>query len=137
MTVDTLPERSILLDPIGIVRPEAIEFGPGSVAAVARFAAAKTLRRTLVVADAFNAARVDLLGLAGDVTVFGEVKFEPDIPSLEAALAAAERCEPDVVIGFGGGSAIDLAKLVAVLPGRGRRSTTSSGRGASTGAGSR
>ena len=79
-----------LLDPIEIVRPEAIEFGPGTVAAVARFVEAKGLRRTLVVADAFNAARVDLLGLPGEVTIFGEVKPEPDIPSLEAALAAAE-----------------------------------------------
>ena len=77
-----------LLDPIEIVRPEAIEFGPGTVAAVARFVEAKGLRRTLVVADAFNAARVDLLGLPGEVTIFGEVKPEPDIPNLEAALAA-------------------------------------------------
>ncbi len=106
-----------LLDPIEIVRPEAIEFGPGTAAAVARFAEARGLRRPFVVADAFNAARVDLLGLPGEVTTFGEVKFEPDIPSLEAALAAAGRSEPDLVVGFGGGSAMDLAKLVAVLPG--------------------
>jgi alcohol dehydrogenase len=106
-----------LLDPIEIVCPEAIEFGPGTAAAVARFAEAKGLRRPFVVADAFNAARVDLLGLPGEVTIFGEVKFEPDIPSLEAALAAAGRSKPDLVVGFGGGSAMDLAKLVAVLPG--------------------
>jgi alcohol dehydrogenase len=106
-----------LLEPIEIVRPEALEFGPGTVAAVARFAEAKGLRRPLVVADAFNAARVDLLGLPGEVAVFGEVNFEPDIPSLEAALAAAGRSEPDLVVGFGGGSAMDLAKLVAVLAG--------------------
>jgi alcohol dehydrogenase class IV len=106
-----------LLEPIEIIRPEALEFGPGTVAAVARFAEAKGLRRPLVVADAFNAARVDLLGLPGEVAVFGEVNFEPDIPSLEAALAAAEHSEPDLVVGFGGGSAMDLAKLVAVLAG--------------------
>jgi alcohol dehydrogenase class IV len=106
-----------LLDPIELVRPEAVEFGPGTVASVGRFAAARGLRRPLVIADAFNAARVELLGLPGEVTVFGEVTFEPDIASLDAALAAAERCLPDLVVGFGGGSAMDLAKLVAVLAG--------------------
>jgi alcohol dehydrogenase class IV len=117
MTTDTLLEPNRLLDPIEIVRPEAVQFGPGTVGSVARFADAQGLRRTLVVADPFNATRVDLLALPGDVTIFGEVKFEPDIPTLEAALAAAERAEPDLVVGFGGGSAMDLAKLVAVLAG--------------------
>src|SRR3954462_9081206 len=105
-----------LLDPIEIVRPQAIEFGPGTVAGVGRWAQDKDLRRALVVADAFNAARVDVLGLQGEVTVFGTVKPEPDIPNLDEAVELAQRIEPDLVVGFGGGSAMDLAKLVAVLP---------------------
>jgi CheY-like chemotaxis protein len=48
------------------------------------------------------------------------VKPEPDIPNLEKALALAEAARPELVIGFGGGSAMDLAKLVAVLPGSGQ-----------------
>ena len=67
-----------------------------------------------MIADPFNAARVEVLGLA-DATVFGEVAFEPDVATLDAALAAAAQARPEVVIGFGGGSAMDLAKLVAVL----------------------
>lgn len=109
-----------LLRPIEITRPPAIEFGAGLVGAVGRWAAAKGITRCLVVADAFNAARVGLLGLPGEVTVFGEVKPEPDIPNLERALTLAERAQPEIVIGFGGGSAMDLAKLVAVLPGSGQ-----------------
>ena len=54
------------------------------------------------------------------MTVFGEVSFEPDIATLEAAFAAAAQAEPDLVVGFGGGSAMDLAKLVAVLSGGGQ-----------------
>ncbi|WP_407154649.1 iron-containing alcohol dehydrogenase [Bradyrhizobium sp. STM 3557] len=100
---------------IEIIRPEAIEFGSGAINAVARFARAKDIRRPLVIADAFNAARVDLLGLPREVTVFGEVKPEPDVPNLEKALAVAHAAQPDLVLGFGGGSAMDLAKLVAVL----------------------
>ncbi|MEM9781143.1 MAG: iron-containing alcohol dehydrogenase [Pseudomonadota bacterium] len=40
---------------------------------------------------------------------------EPDIEMLTAALATARRARPDVVIGLGGGAAIDLAKAVAGL----------------------
>jgi alcohol dehydrogenase len=105
-----------LLDPVEIVRPVTIEFGPGTVAAVGRWAAERGLGRALVVADVFNAARVEVLGLPGAVSVFGEVKPEPDIPNLDKAVDLARRVEPDLVVGFGGGSAMDLAKLVAVLP---------------------
>ena len=47
--------------------------------------------------------------------VFGEVKPEPDLPNLEKAVAMAKEVKPDLVVGFGGGSAMDLAKLVAVM----------------------
>jgi alcohol dehydrogenase class IV len=106
---------SNLSAPIEIIRPEVIEFGSGTIAAVARFARGKGVRRPLVVADAFNAARVDVLALPGEVTVFGEVKPEPDVANLEKALSVARAARPDLVVGFGGGSAMDLAKLVAVL----------------------
>ncbi len=76
--------------------------------------------RILVVADAFNAARVDLLGLTGTVTVFGEVKPEPTPPIWRPCCARAVEAQAEVVIGFGGGSAMDLAKLAAVLPAAGR-----------------
>jgi alcohol dehydrogenase len=101
--------------PIEITRPETIEFGSGTISAVARFAREKGVRRPLVIADAFNAARVDVLALPGEVTVFGEVKPEPDVPNLDKALSVARAARPDLVVGFGGGSAMDLAKLVAVL----------------------
>jgi alcohol dehydrogenase class IV len=68
-----------------------------------------------VVSDAFNASRVGLLGLPGSPVVFADVRQEPDIPNLDALLALAEQTKPDLVVGFGGGSAMDLAKLAAVL----------------------
>ncbi|MDE1570438.1 iron-containing alcohol dehydrogenase [Aquabacter sediminis] len=106
--------------PIELARPPRILFGSGTVASVPRWIAEKGFSRILVVADAFNAARIDLLGLQGEVTVFGEVKPEPDVPNLEALLARAGAAQAEVVIGFGGGSAMDLAKLAAVLPGSGQ-----------------
>ncbi|MCJ2024064.1 iron-containing alcohol dehydrogenase [Methylobacterium sp. J-067] len=109
-----------IASPIDLVRPQEIAFGAGTLSRVARFLAERGYRRPLVVADAFNAGRVDLLGLSGDFTVFGTVKPEPDLPNLDAVIALAEEVRPDCVIGFGGGSAMDLAKLVAVLPGSGQ-----------------
>ncbi|MBS7541665.1 iron-containing alcohol dehydrogenase [Ancylobacter oerskovii] len=109
-----------LSTPIDLVRPARIAFGSGTLPSVQRWLDEKGLTRILVVADAFNAGRVDLLGLTGEVTVFGAVKPEPDLPNLEALLALAEQARAQAVIGFGGGSAMDLAKLAAVLPGSGQ-----------------
>jgi alcohol dehydrogenase class IV len=101
--------------PIEIQRPTILEFGNGTVTAAARFAERIGARRPLVISDPFNARRVDTLALPGAVTVFGEVKPEPDLPNLEKAVAMAKQARPDLVVGFGGGSAMDLAKLVAVM----------------------
>ncbi|MBB5689062.1 iron-containing alcohol dehydrogenase [Roseomonas alkaliterrae] len=111
---------TVLLHPIALDVPARIAFGPGQVATVASLARERGITRSLVVTGRSNAARVGLLGLPGEVAVFGAVEPEPDIANLEAALAMAERVQPQLVVGFGGGSAMDLAKLVAVLPGSGK-----------------
>src|SRR5436309_711768 len=101
--------------PIEILRPNAVEFGCGTIAAASRFAERIGARRPLGISDPFNARRVDQLALPGAVKVFGDVKPEPDLPNLEKAAAMARDIAPDLIVGFGGGSAMDLAKLVAVL----------------------
>ena len=109
-----------LLRPIEILRPTRLEFGAGTIGILGQWAREQGITRTLVVSGGFNAKRVDLLGLPGEVMVFGSVKPEPDLPNLDAALAMAAEARPQLVVGFGGGSALDLAKLVAVLPGSGQ-----------------
>lgn len=109
--------------PIELLRPGRIEFGAGRVGELGAWARAAGHRRVMVVADPFNAARTDLLGLADAVLVFGKVAAEPDVADLDAALAAARGFDPDLVVGFGGGSAMDLAKLVAALTGSGQTLT--------------
>ena len=99
--------------PIEILRPTILEFGNGTITAAARFAERIGAKRPLVISDPFNARRLDTLALPGAVKVFGEVKPEPDLPNLEKAVAMAREAKPDLVVGFGGGSAMDLAKLVA------------------------
>jgi alcohol dehydrogenase class IV len=111
---------STLLTSIEIQRPSVIQFGPGVVAQVGSYARAQGCSRILVVSDAFNARRVELLELPSAPVVFADVRPEPDIPNLQTLLALAEATRPDLVVGFGGGSAMDLAKLAAVLPNSGQ-----------------
>ena len=103
-----------LQSPIEMQRPAVVRFGAGQVGTLAGWLARIGATRPFVVADKINAARLDVLGLK-DAALFGEVKPEPDLPNLEAAVAAARAAGADAVVGFGGGSAMDLAKLVAVL----------------------
>lgn len=109
------PAMTNAFTPVEILRPTILEFGNGTITAAARFAERIGAQRPLVISDPFNARRVDTLALPGAVKVFGEVKPEPDLPNLEKAVAMARDVKPDLVVGFGGGSAMDLAKLVAVL----------------------
>ena len=104
-----------LARPLTMQYPSTLECGTGTAAGVGRWAEAQQCRHILVVADAFNADRIKRLGLPDGVVVFDQVKPEPDIANLEALLAVARGAAPDLVVGFGGGSAMDLAKLAAVL----------------------
>jgi len=49
------------------------------------------------------------------VTVWSELAGEPTIREFNAALALARDVDADAIIGIGGGSAMDVAKLVAAL----------------------
>lgn len=101
--------------PLTITRPSRIEFGPGKAAFVGEWATGHDVTRTLVVSDAFNAGRVDLLALPGKVTLFGEVRPEPDLPNLLKLVEVAREADAQLIVGFGGGSAMDIAKLAAVM----------------------
>ncbi|WP_347304559.1 iron-containing alcohol dehydrogenase (plasmid) [Croceibacterium sp. TMG7-5b_MA50] len=107
-----LLDRGIVLE-----QPRTIHFGAHILPEVGRIAAAHAIRRTLVIASAANRGRVDALDLPGEVAIFDRVDREPDLAMLAAARALAAAFDPQLVIGFGGGSAMDLAKLVAVLAG--------------------
>ena len=53
------------------------------------------------------------LGIALDV--FSQVQADPPISVIENAVNAAQQCRADYIVGFGGGSSMDVAKLVALL----------------------
>lgn len=109
-----------IVEPLTLLMPPRVEVGLGTLAKLADWISARNARRVLVVSDTYNAQRVSVLGLGKSMHVFGEVKPEPDIGNLMSALAMADIIAPDCVIGFGGGSAMDLAKLVSALTGSGK-----------------
>ncbi|MDH2328439.1 iron-containing alcohol dehydrogenase [Cereibacter sp. SYSU M97828] len=94
---------------ITIHLPKRLEIGAGAVARVGAMQG-----RAFVLATPHTASFVDRLGLS-DVTVFSDIPGEPDIACLDAALAAAREVRPDIVVGLGGGSVMDVAKLVAAM----------------------
>lgn len=107
---------------IGVLRaPDAVHFGRGARASLAP-AVARLGTRALVVVDPFLAstpefgeslAALEAAGVA--VHVHTEVIPELPVESVVAAAEAARAAAPDVVVAYGGGSALDLGKLVALL----------------------
>ncbi len=107
---------------LGFLRgPREVLFGPGQRYALGTVTASLG-SRALVCTDARLggtdefAELVRLIEDAGvHVTVFAEVL--PDVPVHQVAECAelANRVRPDVVVGMGGGSCLDLAKAVAVV----------------------
>lgn len=98
---------------ITLLQPTRIEVGAGAIYRLGEWA--KPFRRVFVVAMPPTAGFVDRAGLAGDVITYVDIPPEPDLPAVDAVLAAARAFRPDLVVGLGGGSVMDVAKLVAVL----------------------
>lgn len=107
---------------IGVLRlPDEIRFGWGASRSAPRIARSFG-ERVLVVADPFLSGTAAFSDLLDGVRVAGaEVEVVTDIPP-ELPVAAIEGIvrrlggfTPDAVLGYGGGSALDAAKLVAVL----------------------
>lgn len=99
--------------PITLVQPARLEIGAGAVSRLAEWAA--PYKRVFVVAMAPTVGFASRIGFAGAVETFVDIPPEPDLPAVEAVLKAARAFKPDLVVGLGGGSVMDVAKLVAVL----------------------
>jgi alcohol dehydrogenase len=50
-----------------------------------------------------------------NTTVFADVEPDPRVEVALAAAAAAKACGPDVIVGLGGGSSLDISKVASVM----------------------
>jgi alcohol dehydrogenase class IV len=94
-----------------------IIFGPGTLREVGPLA--KSLGCRALVVTGKNPGRAEpLLGLLkehGVETVIFPVATEPEIETVRQGVAAARAANCDLVIGFGGGSALDAGKAIAAM----------------------
>jgi len=107
-----------MIAPLTLNVPNSIEFGSGKLSTLPHHL--KNQNRIFILVDAPIRARINPLvselEKAGKaVLVSTEVVPEPPLEALETLLAPVRAFSPDAVVGVGGGSAMDLAKLVAVL----------------------
>lgn len=93
--------------------PRRIEIGSGAAAKVGEWA--DDAVRVLVIAQPVTRPMITKLQIKGQVAVFDGVAPEPKDTDLAAAIEAARAQRPDLIVGLGGGSVMDVAKLVAVL----------------------
>ena len=107
--------------------PTPIRFGAGRIVEIADACASVGIKRPLFVTDKGLAemeitARTRTLlkdaGLGGDM--FSDVDPNPSGENVEAGLAVYRDGGYDGVIGFGGGSGLDLAKCLALMAGQTR-----------------
>jgi alcohol dehydrogenase class IV len=99
--------------------PTAIQFGPGARKEVAAHLRGQGLERPLIVTDRALAALPVLAEFQGhlpglDVAVFSGVFGNPTASQVMAGAAAYRAHRADCVIGFGGGAALDVAKVVGL-----------------------
>lgn len=105
---------------ITLLQPKVIVFGTGCAPQCAADLLEQEMERVFIVTSppivGLAEPLIEALQAGGaSVTCYAEIATEPTIATFEEALHAARRAEPQTVIGLGGGSAMDTAKLVAAL----------------------
>ena len=111
------------MNPFTLFNAGRIVAGAGSLARLSELAAEFKAGRVLIVSDKGVAAaglvepaRQALAAAGLAVTVIDNTPPEPDVKDVDAVMDAARSAGGiDLVVGIGGGSAMDVAKIVAVL----------------------
>jgi 4-hydroxybutyrate dehydrogenase len=107
--------------------PTSIRFGAGRISELPEACAQAGISRPLLVTDRgladlpITAKALDLLDAAGlGRSVFSEVDPNPNDRNLAAGVAAFRAGDHDGVVAFGGGSGLDLGKMIAFMAGQTR-----------------
>jgi alcohol dehydrogenase class IV len=107
---------------------QLVRFGPGRLQDLPELVQALGASRPLVIcswrrarSDDLTRLRAALVPLVGRVPVWTDLRVGVPRPSVRSARAAYDRERADAVVSFGGGTAIDTAKAVAIGSARERR----------------
>lgn len=107
--------------------PTTIKFGVGRIKELAEHCRANAIERPLLVTDnglakaPITLAALKILQDAGlAVALFSDIKPNPIEANLQAGLAAYHAGQHDGVVAFGGGSGLDMGKLIAFMSGQTR-----------------
>jgi alcohol dehydrogenase class IV len=103
--------------------PTTIWAGPGRIDELSKACAAAGIRRPLIVTDEglLSAPMIkQALAALKDAALFGAVRGNPALSHVEAGLRAFRAGRHDGVVAFGGGSALDVGKVVAFMSGQTR-----------------
>jgi alcohol dehydrogenase len=114
----TIPNRNFTF-------PTAIKFGAGRIREIANQCKANGISRPLFVTDP-GLAKMPMVGqILGDLRsaglkagLFSDVRPNPIESNLKDGIAAYNSGEHDGVIAFGGGSGLDVGKLIALMHGQ-------------------
>lgn len=110
---------------VQVTQNTEIHFGPGKLAMVGGIAAGRGKRALVVttrepwVGPVMEKMGADLKQCGVSMAVFDGVVPNPTVESVNAGTSAGREAGVDMVIGLGGGSAIDSAKAMAVALGHG------------------
>jgi alcohol dehydrogenase class IV len=105
--------------------PTAIKFGAGRIKELAELCKANGIHRPLFVTDPGLASMQMVQDIVADVkkaglgiAVFSDVRPNPVEANIDAGVAAYRAGHHDGVVAFGGGSGLDIGKMVALMHGQ-------------------
>jgi alcohol dehydrogenase class IV len=107
--------RSITLHQV-----RTLAFGPGCATQCAEYLAARSARSVFIVTGPptrvlCQPLKVELAKRGCTVTIYSDIHQEPTIADFERTRVSALDVKADTIVGLGGGSAMDVAKLVAAF----------------------
>jgi alcohol dehydrogenase len=103
--------------------PTTVRFGAGRVAELPDAVQAAKMRKPLFVTDPVLAKlpmTQQAMALLPEARMFSDIKSNPVAANVEAGVAAFKAGGHDGVVAFGGGSALDVGKLIAFMAGQTR-----------------